>query len=347
MNYDMFHTYMNVFRFDEVKVIGKDICVDGQWIHIACMGRKKEEAYFCILEQQPALEEQPVWKVDQTRRESLLESAKESVGCAFHIKEITLGENTFELQGGSAGNIAQQAEKVQAYLFFQQMIENGWRVSEESCFYQLDWNHIGLVELRLRDSCEKLPELTGEITQLTLGPSYKSYIIQRPVKLEQGKTNELQFVLEENGEEVICYINRVCMMEPLAEERKHFDDVQYQETALQYVTKEEFEKMRKTTLEAIEADCPSGMGYFTIEYECTKENLSAQFYAVADLDHIPVPGPDGTAMIMMGGRPESETGPHGYRNHCHVVQYAVPVDTSVMETELFTVMETIPERKVY
>ncbi|MDE6053663.1 MAG: hypothetical protein K2G55_07880, partial [Lachnospiraceae bacterium] len=252
---------------------------------------------------------------------------------------------TFELQGGSRWNLA-QLEFVEAYFFFQQMMEKGWRLSEDSLFYRLEWNRMGLVSLRLKDVCERLPVLTGEIRQVTVGTTHKSYIIQKSVRLEQGTTNQLCFSLEEDGEEVICYINQVRMMEPLIEEQRRFDDVQYQERALQYVTREEFEEMKEMALTSIGAECPRGRGYFTVEYECTRENLSAQFFATTDLDRIPEPKNGGTAMLMMGGRPDQETGPHGLRNRCAVVQYAVPVGTKALDAELFMMMETIPEKEV-
>lgn len=342
MNYEMFQTYMKVFRFDEVRIIGKDICIDDEWIHIVGMGRKKEGSYLYILDRQPPSEGNFVWRPDQTNRESMLASEDRHAV----ISKIKIGEETYELQGSVIGNLAQQAETAEAYFFFQQMIENGWRIPEDSYFYHLEWNCIGLEELRLKDTYEKLPELSGEIRQLTFGPSSRNYIVQVPVCLEKGKINQLSFSLGEYGEEVVCYINQVNILEPFIEEQKRFEDVQYQERALQHITAEEFEKMKKMALEAIEADCPAGMGYFTVEYECTKEELSAQFFAVSYLDSFPEYKKGGTSMVMMGGKPEQETGPHGYRSRCAVIQYAVPVETKVLDAELFMLIETIREKEV-
>lgn len=345
MNYETFQTYMEVFHFEEVKIIGKDLCLDGEWIHVVGMGRKKEGTFFYILEEQPALEERPVWRQNQTKRESMLESADRHDGNALHIRSIKIGEDLFEFQGGTGGNQA-QAESAEAYFFFQQMIENGWRIPEDSCFYRLEWNCMGLVALHLKDSDERLPVLAGEIEQVTLGPTHKSYIIQRPVRLERGKTSQLSFSLEEGGEEMICYINSVDMTEPLIEEQERFNDAQYQERVLQHISRDEFEEMKKMALESIEADCPKGMGYFTVEYECTKENLNAQFFVTADLDSISKPKKGCTSMIIMGGKPEQEIGPHGFRNRCTVVQYAVPVETKTLEAELFMMTETIQEKEL-
>ena len=48
MNYEMFQNYSRVFRFDKVKIIGKEVCFDGEWIHIVCMGQKEDGTYICI-----------------------------------------------------------------------------------------------------------------------------------------------------------------------------------------------------------------------------------------------------------------------------------------------------------
>lgn len=50
--------------------------------------------------------------------------------------------------------------------------------------------------------------------------------------------------------------------------------------------------------------------------------------------------------MVMGGKPEQETGPHGLRNRSTVVQAVVPVETQTLAAELFLMIETIPE-KVY
>ncbi len=359
MNYDIFQTYRKAFRLEEIKVIGRDVSLDGTYIHIVGMGcRQKcdnEGTFLYVLEEQSLQGEHIVCRANQTKRQFMLESAavNRNNGKALHISEIEIGGEHFELQGGSMGNLS-QAEFAEAYFFFQQMIENGWSIPEESPFYRLDWNCIGLAELRLSESGEKLPELTGAVSQLTLWPTSRDYIVQVPVRLERGKTAELRFVLEEDGEEIVCYINQVKLLEPLKEEQKKFNDAQYQERILQHVSAEEFETMKKTALDSIKAQCPAGMGYFTVEYECTKDNFSAQFYAAEELDCIREPakttvigGSSGpTSVILMGGKsnPDQETGPHGMRSRCAMIQHAVPVGTEILEAELFMMIEMIPGR---
>ena len=60
MNYNAFQTYLEIFRLDEVKVIGKDVMLDDVCIHIVGMGLRKEchnkGAFLYILEEQPLQE---------------------------------------------------------------------------------------------------------------------------------------------------------------------------------------------------------------------------------------------------------------------------------------------------
>ena len=358
LNYEVFQTYLKIFRFDEVKVIGKDVMLGDVCIHVVGMGFRRESdnkgPYLYLLEEQPQQEECAGCSHNQTKRETMLESGRgnQNDRKALHISQIQIGETCYTFQGGGMGNLM-QADFVQAYLLFQQMMEAGWRIPETSPFYEMDWNQIGLAELRLSGVYDRLPELSGEIRRVTLGMTCRQYAVQMPVQLERGKTAELRFALEEGGEEIVCYVNQVGMSQPLLEQQERFEDAKYREMALQYQTIEEFENMKKSVLNALEEQCPAGMGYFTVEYECTGEGLSAQFYTVAELDGVSEPakthiigGSTGvTTIMMMGGKPEQEIGPHGLRSRTTVVQTVVPVETQTLAAELFLVIETIPEKE--
>lgn len=41
MNFDMFQGYFRAFRLDEVKIIGKDVTLDGECLHVVGIGRKR------------------------------------------------------------------------------------------------------------------------------------------------------------------------------------------------------------------------------------------------------------------------------------------------------------------
>lgn len=342
MNYETFKGYREAFFLDELKVIGKDVSLDGAQVHFAGMGRKGQQAFFYFLEQQPSLEEQADWRSERTNRESMLESEQADGKSAIHISKVKIGDCAFEMQGGSCGALA-QGNQLEAHFFFSQMMDAGWEIPEDSPFYSLDWSCIQLAALELQGTYDKLPELAGNM-EFTVGFTSRSHILQIPVELKRGQAGELHFMLE-SGEEVEGYVNQVDLSEPLKEEKEKFADRQYQERILEHCSQEEFEDMKQTVFKTLEADCPEGMGYFTVEYECTRENFSLQFYAAEYLDSIPEVKESCTSMIMFGGKSEQETGPHGPRNRIAVIQYAVPVETQTLQAELFMAMETVGERR--
>lgn len=336
MNYKMFKGCWEAFSFDEIKVVGKDVCLDGAWVHFAGMGRKGTRAFFYFLEQQTPPEERADWRPGRTNRESMLADVQENGESAIHICQVKIGEEEFQVQSGSCGNMV-QGDQMEANCFSWQMLEAGWSIPKESPFYSLDWNCTGLAALELQGSYEKLPELAGPM-EFTMGPACKEHILQIPVNLARGETGELRFSLEgraEDEEKIVCYVNQVDLMEPLAREREKFNDPAYREKMLQHCTQEEFEEMKQMVLGTLEVDCPEGMGYFTVEYECTREDCSLQFYAAADLDSIPEEKESCVSLFMSGGKPEREKGPHGLRSRICVIQYAVPVGTQTLKAELF------------
>lgn len=340
MDYKTFQQYQEIYRFDEAKIIGKDICTDDGWIHIVSLTRRDHKAYFYVLEQQDELDEMSRGERNMTHRESMLRHVKENSGSALCIKNVKIGRDEFEMQSGNCGNLGQQ-ENIEAFIFFQKMMAHGWSLSEESPFYSLSWNRMGLAELELADEYEKLPELFGEIS-FTARTAHRTHILELPVRLERGGTSLQRFSIEEKGE-VLFHINRVDVMNPREELMKTFDSPQYREMVLQHWTQEEFEKKRQSVLEMIEKECPKGMGYFAVEYECTADELSAQIYATELLDSVLEPK-NYTSALFLHTKPEEETGPHGLRSRCVIVQHPVPLEAEALDAEIFTVVEAFPDK---
>ena len=100
----------------------------------------------------------------------------------------------------------------------------------------------------------------------------------KPVCLRPGEEAEITFSLED-GRSGICYVNRVYPIDIWRENEERFRDPRY----LEIMTAEELEKHKKEFFEGLEQDCPRGMCYLGIEYECTLDgNLT--FYDKAFLD---------------------------------------------------------------
>lgn len=340
MDYDMFLKYQEIYRFDETKIIGKDVRTDEGWMHIVGLTRRDRQAYLYVLEQQDGSDEMPCRERNLTNRESMLRHASENRGNAISIKNVKIGGNEFEMQGGSCGNLGQQ-ENIEAFFFFQQMTAEGWRLSEESPFYCLSWNRIGLAALEIADEYEKLPELFGEIG-FTVGTTHRTHILQLPVRLERGSVSLHRFSIGGKGE-VLCYINRVDVMNPREEVKKSFDNPQYRKMARQHLTEKEFEENRQKVFEMIEEEFPEGKGCFAVEYECTADELSAQIYAAELLDSVPEPKNHAFAMFLHT-KPDEKTGPHGLRNRCVIVQHPVPLEAEALDAEIFSVVEAFPDK---
>ncbi len=98
LNYEVFQTYLKIFRFDEVKVIGKDVMLGDVCIHVVGMGFRRESdnkgPYLYLLEEQPQQEECAGCSHNQTKRETMLESGRgnQNDRKALHISQIQIGE---------------------------------------------------------------------------------------------------------------------------------------------------------------------------------------------------------------------------------------------------------------
>lgn len=349
MNYKYFYQMYQRAQYDEVKVIARDAQLAGAPAHIAAATRQKGCICLYILEESIPLSEcgdcEPSRR--KTNRETMIEgklraSREES---AIHITSMKAGDCEIQFSGGTAGNLMDGGDPSETYIWFMKMIEQGWRLPEESHFYNLPWNHVALAVLTNADapqaSPEALPDFEGEI-ELVTGKTSHDTLLQIPVQLTVGTPQEIPFT-DENGEEKICYINDVRLENILQKERKRFADEAYRAKMLAHVTEEELQEMEQLVLSTLERDCPEGMCFISVEYEC-EDDLAVQFYAADYLGAIPEPNEGSCTSLIFMSHPEQEYGPHGLKNRICIIQYAVPVGTNVLDAELFEVVRTIPER---
>ena len=76
------------------------------------------------------------------------------------------------------------------------------------------------------------------------------------------------------------------------------------------MTAEELEKQKEDFFRNLEQDCPRGMCYLGIEYECTLEG-SLAFYDRAFLESEPRISQGSASVMMMLLRPDEPIGKHG------------------------------------
>ena len=155
-----------------------------------------------------------------------------------------------------------------------------------------------------------------------------------------GEEAEIPFSLED-GRSGICYVNRVYPIDVWRENEERFKDPRY----LEIVSEEELEKQKKEFFEGLEQDCPRGMCYLGIEYECTLDgNLT--FYDKAFLDGEPAEHKGSARIMMMLLRPDEPFGKHGLRQHGCVIQTPVLPEIREIEAELFFYMEMLDEEEM-
>ena len=376
MNLRLFQKLYEQAIFDEVKVIGKDIIQEGHIGHIIGMTRKDKQVYLYILEQCESLEEMEpypelackAWEVscaehagavkeasdaksngekyytEHTRREQMkhsMESEKRR-GFFMHIRSVQVGDRVLETAGATSGNM-QNGDYAECSLLFMQFLQAGWRVSEESPLYTTGWKNLSITNIELREEMEQLPQWSEEVW-ITYDTMPKEGAVELPVTLEVGKTEELNFSLQD-GCDATCYINRVYLTDVWAEEEKRFADPAYRERMLQHVSEEQLEQMREQLFEGMAQICPRGMCFPVIEYECT-ENVGLRFLDKEYLDTAEKPSKGSATSILMMMKPDAETGSHGLKLRACVIQTPMEPGTESVEAELFSYTAGIEKKTV-
>lgn len=348
MNFDWFQNVFQETQFDEIHIIGRDIALDGLQVHIVSLAKKEDTMYLYSVEEAARdFDEmktvEPKRDSEMTNRERMARYAGGSQKSFLHTRKIKIGGCVLEMQGGNAGYL-EDASYAETYCFFVRMAQQGWKLSEQSYFYEKDWKQLSLVRHTVCAPSCPIPEMSGtESMEITFGTTCRQQRLQVPVRLEAGMQQQFTFT-DDNGEEAVCYINTVKLVDELRETRELFASDEYRRKMLEHCTEEQLAEMTQSVLETLEQECPEGMRFVTIEYECTSD-VSLAFYAREYLDAVPVPKNQAKALLM-NVRPEQEQGVHGLKNRAAIIQYAVPADTKYLDVELCEALRAIPG-KVY
>ena len=102
---------------------------------------------------------------------------------------------------------------------------------------------------------------------------------------------------------------------------------------------EQLREIKEQCYKALEQNCPRGMCYISVEYECSKD-ISLQFYTKEFLKSVPETHGSST-FLLIGGKPDRETGTHNLTLKGYVIQTAVSPDTTKIPAELFLYMEKV------
>lgn len=217
-------------------------------------------------------------------------------------------------------------------LFFD-MMSAGWTIPE--WLKNTDWDNLLLLTLTM-DNVEKLPEFTPEMPiTITHCPIPVRHIVEKPITLNVGKSRSFYFT-DGYGEEVQCHINNVTLIDVWKETEEQWNNPGLAER----LSPEQLEQARKHRYDALKQNCPKGMCYVGIEYECSKD-LNLTFYSKQYLQSLPEIHEGSASFILMCLKPDKKTGTHDLPLKGCVIQTPVPPDTVKISAELFLYFEMV------
>ncbi|MDE5932467.1 MAG: hypothetical protein K2H40_08305 [Lachnospiraceae bacterium] len=357
--------------FDEVMPIGRTVEWEGKAYHIVGLARIEKQTEMYVLENMPEKAETSEktltgcglaecdsgecnpkeasgdmhWKERHTNRMSM---KIVPVECPFfNIASIRFGEWELETGSADAGPLALNegcavdADSENFFLFYE-MMKAGWALPENSPFLTMEWNALWLTRLTFRTETESLPVWTeNQEIMIKWGRRTKSHYVEKPVSLTVGEEMKLDFAIED-GRQGVCYINRVYPIDIWKENEERFNNPRY----LEIMSAKELEKQKEAFFRNLEQDCPRGMCYLGIEYECTLAG-SLAFYDRAFLESEPRTCQGSSGIMMMHLRPDEPVGKHGLPQRGCVIQAPVGPNVRQLEAELFRFDEMFDEGKEF
>ena len=216
-------------------------------------------------------------------------------------------------------------------LFFA-MMRAGWIVP--AWLKEAEWSELQLVELDIPD-VKKLPAYSPAMPiTIVHQPDFLRHIVEKTITLRVGGKRSFRFT-DHYGEEVLCHINAVYLIDLWKETEERFSDPKYTENILP----EQLQTAKKHCYEALEQCCPREMRYVGIEYACSKE-ISLQFYSKAYLKAYPGQQ-NRRASVGVCLKPDLKTGAHHLPLKGCVMEGCVSADTAIIPGELFCYTEKI------
>lgn len=333
-------------RFDDIKIIGKTIESQGRPYYFLAMVRKGDQVQICILAQTKPWAD--TFKSDHSTMRQTMKAPFLWTGSAVNISRIKINDQVLDIGGGQFATL--DTGSAESMVFMAKLADAGWSMPKDSVFYQMDWDSIELAQAEVRTQLNQFPDWENAQICITWGQHTKGYCIEKPIGLTiDSQGYEISFsITDQDGtvHNAVCYINSITLIDMWAEYDKQFADPEYQKKAREHVSEEEFENMKQDMYRALEQECPRGMCYVGIEYECECEvDLSLQFYAVEYLESAPVAHQGSAAVYLSNPKPDKELGIHGLKLHASVLHTPVSPDAKELQAELFAACEYIPERE--
>lgn len=385
MNFELFQKLFP--RYHEIMVLGKSLEKEGKPYHLIGMTRVDDGAELSVLNMCRPLDSYPAWEeqCELTMRETMKQHEEADDNYFMGIRAFLFNGIEYSVRSASSGCLNPWGD-VEALGLFTEMQKAGWRVPEDSVFYQRDWEEIGLTKITIDLEGKELPMLEDNKITVVKNIGTRNVRIEQPVTLfieseeketdtairqkeeketdtairqkeekkpdtvlrqsEEKKPGKFDTIIfkKEDGTEAVCYINRVYRMDVWKDQEERFADPDWNKRMREYMSEEELQDLKRQTCEALEQECPKGMYYVGIEYECS-EDIALQFYSREYLDSVPtIHEGSATSMIMLL-KPDKKTGAHGLKLRGAVIQTPVTGETTEFAAELFCYMVTTPEQE--
>lgn len=317
----------------DILVIGKTIERDGEKYHMIGM-TLSDTANLYLLE--PYKESDHIAKKRKgiLNQRRVLKEQEDPTFSYLQCSEIVLGNEKLQVQGGTGSPLKYGMNDYGHYQLFFDMLSAGWKVPK--WLREIDWDGLQLVALHV--DADHLPEYSPDLSiTITHRPDAVRHIIEKPVILHVGKTCSLSFT-DHTKETVWCHVNQVTLIDMWKQQEERYQDPLLAEK----FTPEQIRQSKKLAEEALEQNCPRGMYYVGIEYECTKD-VSLTFYSEQFLKSRIEPSSGNIFLYGISLKPDQETGTHGLPLKGCAIQTPVPEDTSSIRAELFYYYEKVSE----
>ncbi len=317
----------------EILVIGRTIERDGEKYHLIGM-TLSDTANIYILE--PYKESDHITKKRKgiLNHRRVLKEREDPVFSYLQCSEFAFGDEKLQTQGGTGSPLKYGLDDYGNYQLFFDMLSAGWKVPE--WLRDADWDGLQLVTLRAE--ADHLPRYSEDLPiTITHRPDAVAHIIEKPVILHVGKACSLSFT-DHMKETVWCHVNQVTLIDVWKQAEERFRDPALADK----FTPEQIAQAEKMSEEVFAQECPRGMYYIGVEYECTKD-VGLMFYSEQFLKSRIQPSSGSVFLVGAFLKPDQKNGVHGLPLKGCVIQTPVPEGTASLRAELFCYHEKVSD----
>lgn len=347
MNFEKFERLFRENSYDEIRIIGKDIEIDGQFIYIIGMTLKDGRvSVYALEEAENYYENEDSYQKIENYRQQLKECySNEDNSILSSISEFHSNGEAYKVESMESC-VMESFNTPECMIFFMSMREKGWKISENSYFYDKEWERLTMSVFELENEVETLPEWEKDLEVICYFKP-KTKVLEIPITLTLGENTDISFKLNDKTVSK-CYINNIFLMDVWEEQEARFEDEEYKNKMLKFVTKEEFMKMKEQCDEALLKVCPKGKCYMVLEYECDSD-VALNFYATSYLDSEIEIGSENAVSTIFMHYPDKKVGANGLKLQSCVIQVPLERDATTLEAELFSYSKRIKacKKKLY